>query len=174
VGDATKVRVGADGVVYHAPLGTTLPTTAVEVLDAAFKDVGTISDDAVNQVLSNSTNDIKSWAGSIVRKVQTESGFDLKFMMIETNDESLLAYYGAGNYSAGHISVKNKLPDPESWVIDVLDGDNRVRVVVENGQVTDRGDIPYKNGDSIGYDVTVSSYPGSDTFADIYLDGPDV
>lgn len=169
-----NVRVGVDGVVYHAPLNTALPTTAVIALNAAFKDVGIISEDAVNAALSNSTNDIKSWAGSIIRKVQTESGYELEFTMLETNDEALLAYYGAGNYSGGRIQVTNTLPGAEAWVVDVLDGLDRLRIVIANGQVTERGDIAYKNGEPVGYNVKVTAYPDTNgIYAYIYEGGPD-
>lgn len=169
-----NVRVGADGVVYHAVYGTTAPTTAAASLAAAFKDVGIIDENAVNQALSNSTNNIKSWSGAIVRTVQTESGLTFQFTMIETNDEALLAYYGAGNYSGGRILVTNILPAAEAWVIDVLDGLDKLRIVVPNGQVTDRGDVAYKNGEAVGYQVTVTAYPDSSgVFATIYEGGPD-
>ena len=38
--DSGNVRVGVTGVVYVAPLGTTLPTDETSAPDAAFQDVG--------------------------------------------------------------------------------------------------------------------------------------
>lgn len=44
--DATKVSVGkpkVGGAIHWAPLGTTLPTSATESLNVAFKELGYVS-----------------------------------------------------------------------------------------------------------------------------------
>lgn len=37
-----------------------------------------------------------------------------------------------------------------------------LRIVIPDGQVTEPGDTSYTDSDAIGYDMTVSCYPGSD------------
>jgi hypothetical protein len=52
-----------------------------------------------------------------------------------------------------------------------VDGDVDIRIVIPDGQVTERGDVTYANGEAIGYDVTVTAYPDdSGVKAYIYRD----
>ena len=45
----------------------------------------------------------------------------------------------------------------------LLTGGKVKRVVVPEGQVTERGDVVYSDGEPVGYEVTISAYP-SDLF----------
>jgi len=57
-------------------------------------------------------------------------------------------------------------------VIDVIDGDDALRIVVPESQVTTRGTVTYANGSAVGYPVTVTGYPSEDLDADkavVYL-----
>ena len=48
--DATKVSVGkpaVDGAVFSAPIGTALPTSTSAALNAAFANLGYVSEDGV-------------------------------------------------------------------------------------------------------------------------------
>lgn len=154
-GTAANVLVGADGGVSGAPLETDLPTTAEDVLDVAFADLGFISDDGLTEAIGRSTSKIKNWKGDTVREVMTEHTLTYTFTMIETNDDTEAAFYGGD--PADGISATQGLR--QSWVFDVFDGDITIRVVVPDGQVTDTGDVNYKNDQAIAYKVTVTAYP---------------
>jgi hypothetical protein len=45
---------------------------------------------------------------------------------------------------------------------DVIDGDYQRRIYLPLAEVTERGDITYKSDELIGYEMTVTAYPGSD------------
>lgn len=161
---AANVRVGVTGSVYTAPTGTALPTTVGGALNAAFIDLGYISEDGVTTSTSTDTNDIKAWQnGDIVRKVMTSHDFTMAFTMLETNENTLAVYYGNFTHGAGAASgtaqVKGVQGYRGEWVVNVVDGTDLIRVVVPDGQVTDRGDVVYVNGDPIGYEITVTCYP---------------
>lgn len=155
MGDAANVLVGADGAVFGAPLGTTLPTDVDDALDVAFADLGFISDAGLVEGISTSTNKIKNWKGDTVRQVQTEHTLTYKFTMIETNEDTDDVYYG----SAPSDGIKGEQGTRQSWVFDVFDGDETIRILVPDGQVTERGDVNYRNDQAIAYDVTVTAYP---------------
>lgn len=157
---ASNVLVGVTGGVYVAPLATALPVTPSVALNVAFKEVGYISEDGVTQSIGDSTVEIKAWQNAdVVRRIQTDHSLNIKFMMIETNAVSLAAYYG--NYSGGIVQIKAGVMPQQSWVLNVVDGTNLVRLVLPSAQVTDRSDIVYKNGDKIGYEITLECYPDS-------------
>ena len=159
------------GAVWRAPLGSTLPTNASSTLDAAFKCLGYVSEDGLTNTNTASTENIKAWGGDIVLTPQTEKPDTFAMSFIEAlNPEVLSAAYGNGNVSgtiATGITVRaNSTEIPAcAWVIDmVLTGNVVKRIVIANGQVTEVGDIVYKDDTAIAYPVTITAYPGGSAF----------
>lgn len=174
--DATNVRVGVTGAVYVADTDTTLPTDATTALDGGFADVGYISDGGVTESHGTEANDIRAWQnGDLVRRVQTSHDLTLSFTMVETNDVTLREFYG--NLEDGTVRITGEQLPPRAWVLSVIDGDHAFRIVVPNGQITERGDITYANGDAIMREVTITAYPTTDEAgivkAYIYMAGGD-
>jgi hypothetical protein len=168
---AGAVVVGVTGDVYTAALATPLPSDTDTALNAAFLSVGYLSEDGIVTSRPQDYTDIKAWQnGAIVRKVKTSDDYTIQFSMMETNEKTLQVYYG--NFTAGPttasgvVSVGGTAADYRgAWVFDVLDtggsGDGQIRIVVTDGQVTERGDVSYVNGDATMYPVTVTAYPDS-------------
>jgi hypothetical protein len=167
---ASNVRVGVTGGAYTAPDGTTLPTDPSTALDGAFVDVGYISEDGVTQSIGADVTDITAWQNAdVVRKIQTSHDLTYQFTMIETSEVTLEAYYG--NYTTGTVEITGAQLPHGPWVLSVIDGDAEIRIVIPDGQVTERGDIVYQNGDAVGYPITISCFPDDDEVkAYMYLD----
>jgi len=158
--DATQVRVGVTGGLYVAPFGTTLPTDATTALPSAHQDVGYISEDGVTETQDTDSNDIVAWQnGATVRKIQTSHDLTYSFTMLETSAVSLKVYYG--NYDAVNdsLEIRGEELGHDVWVLSVEDGDHILRVVIPDGQVTERGDITYANEDAVGREVTLTCFP---------------
>jgi hypothetical protein len=156
--NAANVQVGFTGEVFFAPAGTTLPTTATAALDGAFVGMGFNTEEGVTETPSESYTSIKAWQrGEIVRKIRTEEDWTWGFGMLETNPTALLIYYG--NYSAGGVKIGGQNTTRGSWVIDVLDGDNKIRTVIPDGEITGRGAHSYKTDEGIMFPVTLTAYP---------------
>jgi hypothetical protein len=168
---AANVRVGVTGGVYTAPEGTAIPTTIEAALNGAFEDVGYISEDGVTQSIGEDITDLKAWQnGDVVRKIQTSHDLTYTFTMIETSDVTLATYYG--NYAAGVVQIDGEQLPHKSWVLEVQDGDDDVRIVIPDGQITERGDLVYQNGDAVGYPVTITCFPDdSGNKAYLYVSG---
>ncbi len=163
--NATNVRVGITGEVYRGTLASPAPTTAVSVLDTTFKGLGYISEDGVTENWDDSVDNIVAWQNATtVRASTTESTASLSFMLIETTGiiletfhrGSTMAQPTAGNF---RLDVKPVTADPRKWVLDVLDGSKAVRIYVGNGEITERGEIVYQNGEPVGYPITITCYP---------------
>lgn len=158
---AGNLLVGVTGSIYMAPSGTALPTTVSASLNAAFADLGYISEDGVSTSTSIDTNDIKAWQnGDTVRKIQTGHDFQVNFTMLETNAKSLELYYG--NYTSatnGKVEVKGVQGYRGCFVINVIDDEALVRIVLPDAQVTDKGDVSYVNADPASLPVTLTCYP---------------
>lgn len=158
---ADNVRVAVTGAAYGAPLGTTLPTTVGGALNAAFEDLGYVSEDGIVQAINSSITNIKAWQnGDIVRKIQTEHDLTYALSLLETSDETLAAYYG--NYVDGVVELNGEQGVRQAWVFQIVDGHDQIRIVVPDGQVTERGDVTYANDEAIMYPLTITAYPDAD------------
>lgn len=170
---AGKPKVG--GAIYRAPLGTTCPTSATEALDAAFVNVGYISEDGLVNSNSATSENIKAWGGDIVLTTLTEKPDTFQFTLLEAmNPEVLKAVYGDANVTvdgSGDITVHaNSSQQPDcAWVVDMALKDNTLkRIVIPDAGVSSVGDITYADGSAVGYQTTISAMP--DENADTHLE----
>lgn len=162
---AGKPKVG--GAIYRAPLGTTLPTSATEELDAAFANVGYISEDGLVNSNSPTSENIKAWGGDIVLTTLTEKPDTFQFTLIEAMSiDALKAVYGDANVSqdagTGEITVHaNSSQQPNNaWVVDMTLKDNTLkRIVIPDAGVSAVGDVTYADGSAVGYQTTISAMP---------------
>lgn len=170
--DATKVSASKPkigGSVFAAPVGTTIPTSATEELDAAFSNLGYISEDGVVNSNSPESEEIKAWGGDIVLTPQTGKPDKFTVTLIEAlNINVLKSVYGAENVSGtldAGITIKANGKDlpPQAWVVDMILKNNTLkRVVIPSGKVSEVGDITYADGEAIGYETGISAFPDID------------
>lgn len=156
------------GSIYRAKTGSTLPTDAGSKLNDAFKALGYVSEDGVSNSNSMESETIKAWGGDVVMMIQTGKEDKFKFKMIETlNVEVMKTVYGdknvTGEISTGiTISVNSSENEEYAWVIDmIMRGGILKRIVIPSANITELGDISYKDKEAIGYDVTITATPDS-------------
>lgn len=160
--DAENVVVGVTGAIYIADVGTTLPTQATGTPNVAFEELGYVSDAGIQEnPATTSTTNIKAWQnGVVVRKVQTEHDTTYVFSLIESTPGSLEAFYG--NYDDGLVEINAAIMPKKAWVIDIDDGASRVRHVIPNAQITQRGAVSFVNGGAAMYPITLTAYEDPD------------
>ena len=177
----SDVRIGAPeqgvtGAIKHAPLGTPLPTlssiskTGVQ-LDSDFAGNEYVSEEGLTLTPNMSTTDIKDWSKATVRKVL--EGFDgtLGWTMISTNEEAMKVAFGSANVTANaangthgnqtRTGLGAELPERQSFVFLMKDGDARIVIVVPEGQVTEVSEVNFAANAAVGWGVTLSCYPDS-------------
>lgn len=164
---AGKPKVG--GAIFSAPVGTPLPTTTDETLDAAFKNLGFVSSDGLTNSTNLESEEIKAWGGQTVLVIQKSKDDKYKFKLIEVkNVDTLKFVYGADNVSGdletGIVIKANNGDVPEqSIVIDMILRDSTAkRVVIPTCKISEVGDIEYTDEDAVGYETTVSCTPDSE------------
>ena len=168
---ASNVRVGVTGEVSVATVGTTRPTSSTSALDAGYVGLGYVSEDGVTRTPNDTSEQIVAWQGAaVVRTVFTESFWTFQFTLIETKGEVVELFYKGSTIavvSAGQwkVEVGGAQSDPRAFVIDVIDGTKHYRFDIPNGEVTERGETKYANGEAVGYDVTITAYADSDGIA---------
>lgn len=180
--NVNDVRIGAPeqkttGAIKHAPVGTTLPVlsdigASGVTLDPAFVGDEYVSEDGLTLSPSMSTTNIKDWSGTVVRKLLEEFDGTLSWSMISTNEDTLKIAFGDDYITSAAATTAHgaqvraalgaHLPDTQSWVFLMKDGDARVVIVVPNGQITEVGDVTFVSNNAIGWQVTLSTYPDSD------------
>ena len=175
----SDVRIGAPdqkvtGAIKHAPIGTSLPslssiTKAAVTIDEAFTGDEYVSEDGLTLAPSVSTTDIKDWSGATVRKVLESFDGTLNWTMISTNEGAMGVAFGAEHVTVSAATATHgaqtrtelgaHLPERQSWVFLMKDGDARIVIVVPDGQVTKVGEVTFASNSAVGWAVTLSTYP---------------
>lgn len=173
IGSNTSTNVTAgkpqiSGAVFVAPLGSVIPTNAVDELSDSFVCCGYISDSGVVNTNSATTTDIKAWGGDKVFSVQTEKPDQWKLTFLEHKNIAVLkTVYGEDNVSGDlengiTITANSKDLDTQIFVIDMILRDGVAkRVVLPTAKVASVGDITYSDSAAVGYETTLDAFPDS-------------
>jgi len=164
--NAELVEVGVTGGIYLGTDDATLPVDPLSTLDSDdFSELGYADESGVVETQGTQVTNIKAWQFSaVVRKIQTEHDLTYAFTLMETSPEVLEAYYGnfSGSASDGVVEIKGEVAPQLPWVIEVLDGDKKRRIVIPLGQITDKGSVTYGATDAITYPLTLTCFPDTD------------
>ena len=83
------------GAILASPkLQTSVPSHAGDTIPQGAVDAGYVSEDGLELTVDRSTNDIKDWSGTIVKKILESFSGELKWTQLETNEQSLKNFAG--------------------------------------------------------------------------------
>jgi hypothetical protein len=142
-GDPTKIVVGANGSLSIAPVGTAAPADEVVALNAAFKDVGIISEDGATFSNGKTVEGIKAWQSfHDVRKIVTGVETTVACVLREWSKQTTeLALDGTvTEVSAGHYKLTPNAAEAVAEYAAVLawvDGDKHYRLVIPRCSLAD-------------------------------------
>jgi len=160
------VRAYNDGLVAVTAAGDvsiTLPTNASGALSADFSEVGAITADGIAEATEQDRTDIFMWQGNaLMRRVAGEYAKTFTFAAAETNLITLGVQFPGSTITqtAEGVTVAEKPPaaDVRSWVLHGVDGVRKQRLVIPNGEVTERGEVVWSSENVTVYEWTVSCY----------------
>ncbi len=134
-----------------------------------FTDSGYISEDGLKFSQDRSTKDLVDWGGSIVKKILESFTGTLEYGHLEVNEFSLRETFGDSNVTewkaaaAAHgrqlktaVNAKD-LPRKARWYR-IKEGDAKIVLLAPNCQVTEVGDIEFKNADAVVLPNIVSCF----------------
>lgn len=181
--NASEIMVGASGAVYVAPTGTALPTDIATALNAAFKDVGLLTEDGVSVEPSMEQEILRSWQVlGRVRTIVTARDFQVSFAMQQWNELTLPLAFGGGAVATNagppiHYTYDfpdDQVRDVRAMVIEWADGTKDYRLVIPEIEVTDMESFNLvKNAEAaLGVTGTVISNPSAAYTMRLITDDP--
>jgi len=156
------VRVGVTGTVFVGPKGTALPDDVTTPLNAAFKSVGFISEDALTESLAITTERLRGWQRPVgIRTLTTEVEWTFQFGMLETSPLVLDLYYGGAETTVDTgVATTGILAWPTStqraMVIEIEDGDVLTRYAIPVVEIGEREEVNHTNTEGTIWGVTVN------------------
>lgn len=155
---AANVRVGANGAVFIAPDGSTLPTDLATALDAAFLDVGFVSEDGVKFTETKETFGIPAWQSMYdVRRLVERYTTKIEFEMLEWKKDNL--EFALQGTVANNTTYYTFTPDRDgtitqySVVVEWQDAGYSYRLVIPLGEIVDDVAFDLKRADDAGLPI---------------------
>ena len=173
LGDNKNVLVGipdVSGGLWVSDLVSdtaSLPKADTELATAGFTAVGFISEDGITEANERDTDKVKAWGGDTVRILQNEHTITYSFTFLEMgNPEVLKLLFGEDNIetSGDTTTIKKnaKVLEHKTFVIEVLDGDKKIRLVVPDGQITETGERQFSHNAVLQVEVTIEAFSDAD------------
>ncbi|MEU4169438.1 hypothetical protein AB0F46_21505 [Streptomyces sp. NPDC026665] len=166
--DADNVRAALNGSIFMAPKGSSAPADLDSPWDAAWVDLGYMSDDGVSMEYSTDVESIGAWQSlSPVRRILTSVDMTLGFTAIELKARTITAYFPSSTITEVSGTVYRldipAAPAPAEFAfgLEWVDGDIKNRLVIPRGEITDRGAISLGRSKAVGLEMTVSAYASS-------------
>ena len=142
--DADEVVVGANGTIRVAPLGTAIPTEISAAFDAAWIDLGAVTEDGVSCSDGKSTSDVNAWQSfSPLRKLIDSRTGVIGFELIQWNRSTVGLAFGGGTFSEPSVGEYKYVPpapsvlDERMLAVEWADGAKNYRLIYAKGIVAD-------------------------------------
>lgn len=169
------------GAIFSAATSTTLPTDAITALAAGFTSSGYVSEGGVNISWDRAVTNLFDWSKKTVRSIVGETTAEISFEMLEISEESAKQVFGdsavtvtAATASHGKqlsIAIDGSMPEAKAWVINIKDGDRRIRLLAPNARVTSLPDMSFVADAAVVLPVTITCYPNSSGLVlDVFTD----
>lgn len=160
--NANNARIyGSDNdAIYLAPVGTPLPTSIDDKLDAAFEDVGWLHTDGITESLTGSVEKSRGYQGNgVVRTRISEPGTTVSFVALETKAQTNgLRYVEKASATTAGVRKTTRgsgqRVTKRACVIDKFDSDDETikeRDVIEVLEISPNGDRVASNADIAMY-----------------------
>ena len=169
--DATYVAkpISVTGGIKVAPIGTVTPTDPTSVLNAAFKELGYVTEDGLKLSHDASDDKIKVWGGVAIRTIRSDYSATITGTLVSTLDVDVLKnVFGDSlvTQKSGFIAIKHAadIAPEKVYVIETKDASNggRKRYVIPKGQIAVSGDVNLSHKEITGFEITIEALADKD------------
>lgn len=143
--DSKETIVPGGGQAYVGPVGTAQPADESAAVNAAYHGLGYHSEDGAS--FNKSMEIIRHRAFQSRYEIRRDRGnedLSVVFSLLQWNEDTLPFALGGGSVeevSTGHFKYSPASADEElderSLIVDLDDGDNRLRLVIPKGSITE-------------------------------------
>lgn len=161
--DADEIIVAPFGHVYVAPVGTAQPSTIASSLNAAWIDLGYLSENGISGTFGVETTDIRAWqAETPVRRIITSRTGEISFELMEWSKDSVELAFGGGTWTedAGDLmhyvfpTADNSISE-KALLFDVEDGLTHLMFCFERCTLSGGGSFQFVRGAAAVLPVTL-------------------
>ena len=147
------------GYLFSAPIGTALPTNHTTALNAAFVNLGYVSDEGAVFATDVDSDTFKDLNGTDIATSSGGSTRTLQVNLVETKADVLKEVYGQDNVTEanGTITVNHtndEMPHRALVLELVLRDGKKWRRVIEDAQVTEWEDLTILYSELVSYGIT--------------------
>jgi hypothetical protein len=141
--DTDQIRVGANGHIYVAAVGTAAPTDIATAWASGWYDLGYTDDDGVTLTDGREIEEIPVWQLLYpARRIVTGRNYTAAFNLRQWNKGTVQFAYGGGTVTTSGGVYKFTPPAPEviderALGIEWADGSLTYRIIVPRGMVTE-------------------------------------
>lgn len=160
--DAGAVRVGANGTIRVAPVGTAIPDHIDDPFDPAWVDIGYADEDGVAVTDGKTIEAIKAWQSFYpLRRIITERDMMFVFKLLQFAGPQVEFAFGGGSVEARDSGYRYTPPSPSelderALAVDWADGDFAYRWVLLRGTVTENVETTLARTDAAKLPITFS------------------
>lgn len=166
----TDVRVGgpatSGGYAFHAPIGSTRPTSASTTLDAAYKDLGYLSEDGVEVSTERGSEKVRDWNLDTVAVLEGANEATVTVIFMSRNPETMKLLFGEDNVETDTVDptkikavhyTGETLPHEQ---FAFLLKDSRGPRILDFGdaQITSAGPFSYRKNGVVTYPATIELF----------------
>jgi hypothetical protein len=165
--NAKEVSVAVTGAFSKVANDAVIASATSDISGPGTINYGYISDSGITVSTDRSTKKIEAFQNAAtVRVTAGAASATYKLTLLQNTKEARELYFGSEEVN-GHIAWNAAKMTRGHFVFDYLDseyeGDGEGflygRHDIPRGQITEVGDLVFKNGEAIGFEVTVTAYP---------------
>ena len=142
--DPTELVVAANGEIYTAAVGTTLPTSPTAALNAAFVGAGYATEDGVTLRVTPDVAEFRGWQSPHpLRREVTTRDAEVSFGLLQWSEQTVPLAFGGGVVTSVTGGYRYEIPDAtseleeRSMVVEWADGSKNYRLVLARGNTVE-------------------------------------